>query len=147
MSEFMKENDEFYDVDPVEIADRQCLKKEGFSEEEIDAAIERSKGGGGDNDDDEETTDEELRKMFSRYATSAGEDDDGYITLRALKAGMQDDGAPLEDDDYDIVFEALDVVDGKIDLPTFIQFYRRVTGQDEQIDPNDDGDDYDDDDC
>ena len=84
--------------------------------------------------------------MFRRYAKSADEEDDGYITLRALKAGMQEDGVSLEDDDYCIVFEELDVVDDKIDLPTFIQFYRRVTGQDELVsDRNDDGDGGDDD--
>lgn len=87
MSVFTKENDDFDGLDVEEIADRMCLKQAGFSEEEIDTAIERKKEGGGDSDDDEDsiTTEAELKKMFRRYAKSADEEDDGYITLRALK--------------------------------------------------------------
>ena len=145
------------EYDPVEAADRQCLRKTGMSEEEIDEAMAKRKEGDkgdGDEDGDEDgaAEDFELREMFHRYCLDAGEDDDGYISLKAIKAGMIKDAPDIfgaMGDEFDALLAEIESYDdynpdAGVCFPDFVKFYRSVTGDGEEEEEGDDGDDEDD---
>jgi hypothetical protein len=132
-----------------------------MSEEEIDEAIAKRKEGDkgegdGDGDEDGESAAEdfELREMFHRYCLEAGEDDDGYISLKAIKAGMIKDAPDIfgaMGDDFDSLLAEIESYDdynpdAGVCFPDFVKFFRSVTGDGEEEEEEEgDGGDEDDD--